>query len=178
MHTITTTRITRSKIASLWFAMSSIKRGDIDTMRWVGTKSVSAHFAFLCFNYLKVNSMNRLGNGILLTCLLFLAGCQPNSLVSTDSPRTGTPVQNSHLDAQVVEASCGECQFKMEGSGCDLAVRIDGKSYFVDGAKLDDHGDAHSQQGMCNAIRKARVTGEIKDGRFVASAFELLPAHD
>ncbi len=122
--------------------------------------------------------MKRLGNGILLTCVLLTAGCQPKSLVSTDSTQTGTQKQNSHLVAQVVETSCGECQFKMDGSGCDLAVRIDGKSYFVDGAKLDDHGDAHGEQGMCNAIRKAKVTGDIKDGRFVASAFELLPAHD
>ena len=28
---------------------------------------------------------------------------------------------------QVVEASCGQCQFGMKGkAGCDLAVRIDG----------------------------------------------------
>ena len=27
--------------------------------------------------------------------------------------------------------------------GCDLAVRIDGKSYFVEGTKIDEHGDAH-----------------------------------
>ena len=33
----------------------------------------------------------------------------------------------------IAEASCGQCQFKMEGKGCDLAVRINGKSYFVDG---------------------------------------------
>ena len=122
--------------------------------------------------------MKRLGNSILLTCLLLPVGCQPSTDVITDSAQTGSHEQNVHLVSQVVDASCGECQFKMKGSGCDLAVRIDGKSYFVDGAKLDDHGDAHSQQGMCNAIRKARVTGEIKDGRFVASAFELLPAHD
>ena len=106
--------------------------------------------------------------------LLLAVGCQPTAVVLTDSAQTGTSEQNTRLVSQVVDASCGECQFKMEGKGCDLAVRIDGKSYFVDGAKIDDHGDAHSQHGMCNAIRKAKVTGEIKDGRFVASAFELL----
>ncbi|KIQ19306.1 glutaminyl-tRNA synthetase, partial [Flavobacterium sp. MEB061] len=31
---------------------------------------------------------------------------------------------------QIVEASCGECQFGMKGKSCDLAVRIDGKTYF------------------------------------------------
>ena len=122
--------------------------------------------------------MKKLGSAILVTGLLLPTGCQPTSLVSTDSTQTGSHEQTSHVVAQIVEASCGECQFKLEGSGCDLAVRIDGKSYFVDGAKIDEHGDAHSQHGMCNAIRQARVTGEIKDGRFVASAFELLPVHD
>ena len=82
---------------------------------------------------------------------------------------------------QIVEASCGQCQFGMKGKGgCDLAVRIDGKTYFVDGTKLDDHGDAHAEDGFCSAIRKAEVAGEIKNGRFVASSFKLLPAeaHD
>jgi hypothetical protein len=27
---------------------------------------------------------------------------------------------------------------------CELAVRIDGKPYFVDGTSLDSHGDAHA----------------------------------
>ncbi len=118
--------------------------------------------------------MKKLGCVILVTCLLLPVGCQPSAVVLTDSTPINSNEQISHLVSQVVDASCGECQFKMEGRGCDLAVRIDGKSYFVDGAKIDDHGDAHSQHGMCNAIRKAKVTGEIKGGRFVASAFELL----
>jgi len=76
---------------------------------------------------------------------------------------------------QLVEASCGACKFGMEGDGCDLAVRINGKSYYVDGAKIDDHGDAHGHDGMCNAIRQAKVKGEVKDDRFVATSFTLLP---
>ncbi len=76
--------------------------------------------------------------------------------------------------SQVVDAACGECQFALEGESCDLAVRIDGQAYFVDGTGIDDHGDAHGDDGFCNSIRQARVTGEIVDGRFVASEFELL----
>ena len=75
---------------------------------------------------------------------------------------------------QVVEAACGECQYKMKGQSCDLAVRIDGKEYFVDGTSIDDHGDAHAQEGFCNAVRKAEVQGEIKDNRFVATYFKLV----
>ncbi|MEZ4877970.1 MAG: DUF6370 family protein [Flavobacterium sp.] len=77
---------------------------------------------------------------------------------------------------QIVEASCGQCQFGMKDKkGCDLAVRIDGKSYFVDGTKLDDHGDAHAEDGFCSAVRKAEVVGEVKDNKFVVSYFKLLP---
>ncbi|TDO97698.1 DUF6370 family protein [Flavobacterium sp. 245] len=74
----------------------------------------------------------------------------------------------------IVEASCGECQFGMKGKSCDLAVRIDGKSYFVDGTKIDQHGDAHAKDGFCNAIRKASVTGSIVKDRFVATSFTLI----
>jgi hypothetical protein len=76
---------------------------------------------------------------------------------------------------QIVETACGQCQFDMEGFGCDLAVRIDGKPYFVDGTSIDSHGDAHAEDGFCAAIRKAKVVGEIKDERFVVSEFKLLP---
>jgi hypothetical protein len=77
---------------------------------------------------------------------------------------------------QIVETSCGQCQFGMKDKkGCDLAVRIDGKSYFVDGSKLDDHGDAHAEDGFCSAIRKAEVVGEVKDNKFVVTSFKLLP---
>jgi len=74
-----------------------------------------------------------------------------------------------------VEASCGECQFKMKGKSCDLAVRFDGKSYFVDGTSIDDHGDAHGVDGFCEAVRKAEVQGEIVNNRFKATYFKLKP---
>jgi hypothetical protein len=40
------------------------------------------------------------------------------------------------IKISIVEAACGQCQFEMEGYGCELAVRIDGKPYFVDGTPL------------------------------------------
>jgi hypothetical protein len=79
------------------------------------------------------------------------------------------------IESRTVEAACGECQFGMPGNGCDLAVRMDGQSYFVDGTGIDDHGDAHGGDGLCNAVRKARVSGTVRGERFVATAFELLP---
>ena len=81
--------------------------------------------------------------------------------------------ENSKI--QIVEASCGQCQFKMEGKSCDLAVRIDGKSYFVVGTIIDSHGDAHANDGFWASMRKAEVIGEIKDTKFVVTYFKLLP---
>ena len=77
--------------------------------------------------------------------------------------------------AQVVEASCGQCNFGLKGGGCSLAIRMDGKAYFVDGATMKEHGDEHGEGGMCNTIRKATVEGEVVEGRYKATSFVLLP---
>lgn len=80
------------------------------------------------------------------------------------------------ISNQTVEASCGMCQFNQKtDKGCALTVRIDKKIYDVVGTGLNDHGDAHADDGFCTAIRKAKVSGEIKGKTFVASSFTLLP---
>lgn len=76
---------------------------------------------------------------------------------------------------QTVEVSCGKCKLGLPGKGCDMAVRIDDKAYYVDGADMDNYGDAHAHDGMCNAVRKAEVQGELVDGRFKVSYIKLLP---
>ncbi len=75
----------------------------------------------------------------------------------------------------IVEASCGQCKFGLTGQDCDLAICINDTAYYVDGTKIDDHGDAHAKDGFCNAIRKAMVQGDVVDGRFKATYFKLLP---
>jgi len=76
---------------------------------------------------------------------------------------------------QTAEVACGQCQFEMTGqNGCDLAVKIDGKPYFVDGFGIDDFGDAHAEgTGFCEVTRTAKVSGEIVDGRFKAKSIKL-----
>lgn len=91
----------------------------------------------------------------------------------TDSVRIKKPDPAKQL--YVLEASCGQCQFGMKGNGCSLAVKIDGKCYFVDGTSIDEHGDAHAKDGFCEAIRKAEVQGEILNGRFKVTYFTLKP---
>ena len=85
------------------------------------------------------------------------------------------PQPDKNKELITVEASCGQCKFKMKGNGCDLAVRFGGKSYFVDGTVIDEHGDAHADDGFCNAIRKAEVQGTVVNNRFVSTYFKLLP---
>lgn len=99
---------------------------------------------------------------IALGTALALGACK-----APDHPTPGDP-------SRLVEASCGQCNFGLPGEGCDLAVRLDGKAYFVDGSTIDAHGDAHAADGMCNAIRQARVEGHVSEGRFVATSFNLL----
>ncbi len=86
-----------------------------------------------------------------------------------------TKVTPSESEVQLVEASCGTCQFNLKGDDCALAVRIDGKAYFVDGTSIDDHGDAHAKDGFCQAVRKAEVKGKLVNHRFALTYFKLVP---
>ena len=78
-------------------------------------------------------------------------------------------------DTMLVEAACGQCRLGLPGKDCDLAVRVDGRAYFVSGTGIDAHGNAHAKDGFCNAIRQARVQGKIVDNTFNLSYFQLLP---
>ena len=62
----------------------------------------------------------------------------------------------------------------MKGTSCELAVRIDKKTYFVDGANIDSFGDSHAKDGFCNAIRKAEVQGEVINDRFKLTYFKYI----
>jgi hypothetical protein len=85
------------------------------------------------------------------------------------------PFSSERVSTMLIETSCGQCQFGMDAPGCDLAVRLDGTPYFVDGSGIDDHGDAHGTEGLCNIVRMAEASGTIVDGRFVADSFVLRP---
>lgn len=101
------------------------------------------------------------------------------SFYMMNSAAQNTPAKISQPDStkkiQPVEASCGQCQFGLKAKGCDLAVRMEGKAYFVDGTTIDEHGDAHAKDGFCETVRKAEVQGEIVNNRFKATYFKVLP---
>ena len=106
------------------------------------------------------------------TCVLIASflGCRG----SADTGSEGSA--SLALTNQVVEISCGQCQFEMEGSGCDLAIRHEGQCYFVAGSNIDDHGDAHAEDGLCNCVRSAKVTGKVVEDKFVADQIDLINA--
>ncbi len=110
--------------------------------------------------------MKKLIPVLLLSCFLLPAKAQ------NQPGKTATPDPNKKL--QVVEASCGQCKLGLPGKSCDLAVRIDDKSYFVDGTDINSHGDAHAKDGFCESIRKAEVQGTIINNRFKATYFKLV----
>jgi hypothetical protein len=106
---------------------------------------------------------------------LILVVCIMVSLVTIRAQEHKLMPDSVAKDLQLVEAACGQCKFGMAGKGCELAVRIKDKYYLVDGTDIDSHGDAHAGDGFCNAVRKARVRGEITNNRFKAAYFALLP---
>ncbi len=76
------------------------------------------------------------------------------------------------IDNRLVEAGCGMCQFKVKSEkGCAMAVKIDGKIYNVEGLDKKTYGDAHAADGYCKVMKKAVVSGEVKRGKFRATAF-------
>lgn len=112
---------------------------------------------------------------IIILVGLFAGAAVAQTGIQADSTVKQKDIPSMKIENQIIEAACGQCQFGLPGESCDLAVRIDGKAYFVDGTGIDDHGDAHAADGFCAAIRQAKVSGEVLNGRFEVVAFELLP---
>ena len=90
-----------------------------------------------------------------------------NSLVST-IPKSG------NIEGFAI-ASCGMCNFAYKGSkGCSLTIKIGDTVYPVEGNSIHDHGNPHSEEGMCSAIRVAYVSGKVKKNKFYSESFSLI----
>jgi hypothetical protein len=79
---------------------------------------------------------------------------------------------NPDIELISAKASCGICMFNMEGEKCELAVDIKGDKYYVLGAHIDSFGDAHSENGFCNAILDADIQGAIINNKFHITYFK------
>ena len=105
---------------------------------------------------------------------LFLAFSCSVLVTMAQQKETKVPVLDSTKKVLLLDAACGQCRFGLPGNSCDLAVRLNDTAYFVDGSHIDSHGDAHAEDGFCNAVRKAKVQGEVVNGRFKATYFQLV----
>ena len=105
-----------------------------------------------------------------LAGLLALAGCSAEVSESSGAEMSGSqPVGAEPAGAQSMEVGCYGCIFGAEdASGCELAVRLEGTPYRVEGPFPNAHA-----LGLCDAAGEAKVVGELQDGKFVASAFSM-----
>lgn len=73
--------------------------------------------------------------------------------------------------ARELEAGCAGCVYHMDGAeGCQLAVLVDGKHYYVSGVDMPGH-----ESGLCDGPQRALVLGKVDGDRFVATAFAMKP---
>ena len=105
--------------------------------------------------------------------LLILILILPVALYSQDKSKKGLEF-DPNIQITEAKASCGICMFDMDGFKCELAVNIDGAKYYVEGTDIDDYGDAHSDDGFCNAIRDAKIQGQIVDNKYIVTDFKLI----
>lgn len=113
-------------------------------------------------------NLSRVVWAVVMAASVSLTACQ------STAPREATPAvtEASERDAEI---GCAMCIYHMPGvKDCVLAVKLDGRAYLVKGSSIDDHGDAHAADGLCNTGRKARVRGRVEGEVFVAEVVELM----
>ena len=120
----------------------------------------------------------------LITCILIIspifAGCgscpgDNHAAVSKKSNTFITTVPKSGDIEGFVISSCGMCNFGYKKKkGCSLTIKIGDTVYPVKGTKIHDHGNPHSEEGFCSAIRIAYVSGKIKKNKFYSESFTLM----
>ena len=70
----------------------------------------------------------------------------------------------------VYEVGCGSCIFDVAGAkGCPSYIKVDGKAIPLVGLKLSFHS-----LGLCANEAKAKVEGDVKDGKFQATSFKIV----
>ena len=86
-----------------------------------------------------------------------------------------TAIPESGIIEGFVITSCGICNLGYKkDKGCSLTVKIGDTVYPVEGTSIHEHGDAHSTEGFCNALRIAHVSGEVKKNKFHSTSFTLI----
>jgi hypothetical protein len=100
---------------------------------------------------------------------------QAKPVISEKSNSLVTTIPESGEIEGFAIASCGMCNFDYKGSkGCSLTIKIGDTIYPVEGTNIHKHGDPHSEEGMCSAIRVAYISGKIKDNKLYSDSFTLI----
>ena len=98
---------------------------------------------------------------------------KPVVLKKTNSLVTTIP-ESGNIEGFAI-ASCGMCNFGYkESKGCSLTIKIGDTVYPVEGTNIHKHGDPHSEEGMCSAIRVAYISGKVKNNKFYSNSFTLI----
>jgi hypothetical protein len=80
------------------------------------------------------------------------------------------------LKSETLTVACATCIFHMpDTGGCVWAAKYKDKHFLVQGTLPFKHA-MHAPDGMCNMERKAVVDGFLREGKLIASRFELLAA--
>ena len=74
----------------------------------------------------------------------------------------------------LVITTCGKCNLGTKEKGCSLSAKLGDSVYPVKGVSIHDHGNAHSDEGFCSAIRVAWANGIIKQDVFHVDSFVLV----
>ncbi len=97
------------------------------------------------------------------SAILILAAVLGSALAGCASTRT-------------LEAGCATCIYHMQDvQGCELAVQVDGRAYLVKGVDMDDLGDAHASDGLCNTARQVKAKGKLDGDYYAAEGITLIP---
>ena len=131
-----------------------------------------------------LNILNKKNISLLLIIIFIsspvFAGCgscqvQKKAPITKKSSTFITTVPESGNIEGFVISSCGICNFGYKKSrGCSLTIKIGDTVYPVEGVKIHDHGNPHSEEGFCSAIRVAYVSGKVKDNKFYSDSFTLI----
>ena len=100
---------------------------------------------------------------------------QEKPVVSKKSNSLVTAIPQSGNIEGFAIASCGMCNFGYKGyKGCSLTIKIGDTVYPVEGTNIHIHGNPHSEEGLCSAIRVAHVSGVISKNKFYSDSFTLI----
>ena len=114
-----------------------------------------------------------ISNFVFANCGSCQVQAEPAILKKSNSLVTTIP-ESGNIEGFAI-ASCGMCNFGYkESKGCSLTIKIGDTVYPVEGTSIHKHGDPHSKEGMCSAIRVAYVSGKVENNKFYSDSFTLI----